>query len=142
MYVMFGLMAISMMSMGMLTYAVSADVWKVSRSLIDQSLWCWNAIYTSMFMAVWLIRKVGVRRINPWGELLRQEVVIVVVIIHKTLDDLLAMFAFNCVAKPHVICRVMWVRVKQTHKRLCVVGPWDRRHRFLYLAGSILPSSG
>ena len=65
-----------------------------------------------------------------------------VVIIHKTLDDLLAMFAFNCVAKPHVICRVMWVRVKQTHKRLCVVGPWDRRHRFLYLAGSILPSSG
>ena len=33
-----GLMTISMLSMGRLTDAVSTDVWKVSRSFIDQSL--------------------------------------------------------------------------------------------------------
>ena len=62
-----------------------------------------SAIYTSMFMVVRLLGKVGVGRINPWGELLKQGGL--VVIIHKSLGDLLAMFAVDCVAKPHVICR-------------------------------------
>ena len=85
-------------------------------------------IYASMFMAVWLLWKVGVRRINPWGKLLKQGGL--VVIIHKSLDDLLVMFAFDCVAKTHVICR-SWVTVNTDAQRLCVLRSWDRRHRFL-----------